>query len=335
MKSKIKIIATLGPSTLKKNFLSSQAKKIDLVRLNMSHLNPKQLEKYIIFLKKLKIKNICIDTEGAQIRTGNLKRSYFLKKNKKISFSSQLNNKGVFSLYPRFDLKFIKPGTLVYVGFDGLILKVLSAKNNILKTIVVSSGMMEGNKGVHFQNYFKIPPFTQKDLKAIEIGKKYKIKHYALSFANNERDVKKFRSLLPMNSQLISKIETKEGFVNRKKIIRSSDKVLIDRGDLSRYIKISKIPMAQKIIIQDAIKLKKDVYIATNLLETMLIKSEPTRAESNDIFSSLESGCSGLVLAAETAIGKYPTECLNFLRDCINNYQNKKNLIKNEKKFFI
>ena len=110
--------------------------------------------------------------------------------------------------------------------------------------------------------------------------------------------------------------------------------MLIDRGDLSRYIPIQKIPIAQKIIINEAKKLKKNVYVATNLLETMINSNNPTRAESNDIYSSLSSGCSGLVLAAETAIGKYPVECMNFLKNCIHTYLKRSDFIKNNNKFF-
>ena len=140
---------------------------------------------------------------------------------------------------------------------------------------------------------------------------------FALSFANSSNDVLILRSKLDKKDLIISKIETKKGFFNRKKIAIVSNAILIDRGDLSRYIEISKIPLAQRIIIKDAKKLKKDVYVATNLLETMITSNDPTRAESNDVYSSLETGCSGLVLAAETAIGNNPVECIKFLKQCL------------------
>ena len=66
---------------------------------------------------------------------------------------------------------------------------------------------------------------------------------------------------------------------------------------------------------------KKKCYVATNLLETMVKNKQPTRAESNDIFSTLEKGADGLVLAAETAIGKYPIECVEFIKKCIKTYK--------------
>ena len=103
---------------------------------------------------------------------------------------------------------------------------------------------------------------------------------------------------------------------------------------MSRYIDISKIPLAQRIIINDAKKQNKKVYIATNLLETMINFSEPTRAESNDIYSSLISGCSGLVLAAETAIGNNPVKCVSFLKKCLKVFYNQKKFLKKYALFF-
>ena len=120
-------------------------------------------------------------------------------------------------------------------------------------------------------------------------------------------------------SFLISKIETLNAIKNLKKISIFSNAILIDRGDLSREVSIEKIPLAQKYIVDFAKKSNIPVYIATNLLETMVKDLSPTRAESHDIYSTLNQGAFGLVLA-ETAIGKYPVECVKFLKKCIKIY---------------
>ena len=118
---------------------------------------------------------------------------------------------------------------------------------------------------------------------------------------------------------LISKIETNNAVKYFRNISLSlSNATLIDRGDLSRYVNIVKIPKVQEKILTDSQKLKKPVYIATNLLETMTSKPSPTRAEANDIYYSLKSGAKRRFLAAETAIGKYPVECVKFIKKFIN-----------------
>ena len=99
---------------------------------------------------------------------------------------------------------------------------------------------------------------------------------------------------------------------------------MIDRGDLSREVPIEKIPLAQENIIKMSKKNKIPVYVATNLLETMIKDSLPTRAESHDIYSTLKQGSSGLVLAAETAIGMNPIKCVIFLKKCIKAFSFKK-----------
>ncbi len=332
---RIKLISTLGPSSLNKKVLSKLKKDVDLFRLNMSHLSLNQLKKNLYFLKKNKIKNVCIDTEGAQVRTLYLKKKVFLKKNKKIYLSTtDTSLPNCIQLYPNFSIKKIKVKSKVKIGFDGLQLKIIKKLKNFVECRVITEGYLDANKGVHFDTDIKLNPLTEKDIKSITIAKKFGIKTFALSFANSAKDVNFFRSLIGKKDELISKIETKKGFLNRKHISKVSNSILIDRGDLSRYIDISKIPLAQKIIIDDAKKFKKKVYIATNLLETMINSSEPTRAESNDIFSSLKSGCSGLVLAAETAIGKNPIECVVFLKKCIKVFKNQKSFKKKYSLFF-
>ena len=95
---------------------------------------------------------------------------------------------------------------------------------------------------------------------------------------------------------------------------------MIDRGDLSKDISIEYVPLAQRKILLKAKKFKKNIYVATNFLETMIINVIPTRGEVNDIYNTLELGAKGLVLAAETAIGKYPDECIKVLKKIIKIY---------------
>lgn len=314
----IKIICTIGPATFKKNIIKKFIKlKVNLYRINLSHTKISSLKKQILFLKKNGVRNICLDTEGAQVRTSIIKPS-FLKKNKIIIFNKQIaNTKNNIGLYPNINFKNLKKNSIFFIGFDNLTLKINKIYKNKFKAKVVEEGSVGPNMGVHFNKNINLDSVTDKDKKAIQIGKSLGIKHYALSFANNQNSVVNFRKLIGKKSILISKIETKNGVNNLSKILKTSNKILIDRGDLSRYIPIEKIPIIQKKIIKTANIKKKEVYVATNLLETMIKKRNPTRAESNDIFCTIVDGANGLVLAAETAIGKYPVECVEFLKRSI------------------
>ena len=145
------------------------------------------------------------------------------------------------------------------------------------------------------------------------------IKNYALSFTNTAKDVLSARDIIG-HSNLISKIESIDGVLNLKEILPLVDQILIDRGDLSRQISIEKIPFIQRSIISYAKNFKTPVYVATNLLESMTNNEGPTRAEANDVASTLLMGASGLVLAAETAIGKYPAESVKTINSIIKEY---------------
>ena len=184
----------------------------------------------------------------------------------------------------------------------------------------MNGGKLETNKGVHLVNRkIKLNYLTVKDFNAIKLAKKYNINHYALSFTNTIKDVEKFNELLPKKMKIF-KIETKEALKNFSRIQRKGNYFLLDRGDLSKDISVERIPFAQRNIFKKKLKTN-EVFIATNLLESMIDKPYPTRAEANDIYNSIEMGASGLVLAAETAIGKFPEECIIFLKRVANQFK--------------
>ena len=317
MKNKIKIICTLGPSSFNKKFLRFSKKKISLLRLNMSHLSIANLIKSIKFIKKYTQIPICIDTEGAQVRT-KVKKEKFFKMNQTVTINSF---GGLTSLYPESIYHQIKLNDILNIGFSNLRLKVIKKNKNILCK-VLSSGKFENNKGVHIENRkIKLNYLTEKDLKAIEIGKKFKIKNYALSFTNSTYDIIKFNNLLKSKNKIF-KIETSKAIKNFKSILKKGDYFLIDRGDLSKDVQIENIPLVQRNLFKLKKKYKKKkIYVATNLLESMVENSYPNRGEANDIYNSLEMGAGGLVLAAETAIGKNPQESVLFLKKMIKVFQ--------------
>ena len=305
-----KIFCTLGPSSLNPLFLKNIKKKVSLLRLNLSHIETKNITNIIKYIRRFTPTPICIDTEGAQIRT-KVRKKIFLKKNQKNYLGKNCN----FNLYPPDIIQKINTKDILDVGFDGLKIKILHKNGSKRKFRVINSGTLETNKGVHIINRkINLDFLTEKDKLVIGIAKKMKINNYALSFTNTAEDIKKFNIILPRKSTKIFKIETKEAITNIKKFAKIANNFLIDRGDLSKDIGIMNIPFAQKYIInQLKVNKKNKIFIATNYLETMINNSLPTRAEINDIYSSINSGADGIVLAAETAIGKYPLECVNLL----------------------
>ena len=314
---KKEIFCTLGPSSINPKFLKFvNKKKVDLLRINMSHVSLRQLPKIITFVRKYTKIPLCIDTEGAQIRTKTKKKFFF----KTFNIFKIKKVKGLFNLYPVEIFDILKKGDILDIGFTGLEVKIISKNEKYLKCKVVRGGYFENNKGVHLKNRkLKIDYLTKKDFQAISIARKFKIKNYALSFTNTQHDVLNFNRLLKKENKIF-KLETKTSLKNLNQILRLGKNFLIDRGDLSKDISIEQVPIAQRKILVKAKKSKKNIYVATNFLETMITNSIPTRGEVNDIYSTLELGAKGLVLAAETAIGKHPEECINVLKKIIKTF---------------
>ena len=323
-----KLIVTLGPSTNTFEKVSMiKSKRVDFVRINMSHSTLEDLNYFIHLAKKADIPFI-IDTEGSQVRTGDLSSdSIYFKENDIIQLHKQElvgNNKNI-CIRPWQILDQLIVGDILYVDFDTLVLRISDTSmlsNGYINATVISSGILGKNKGIvidpQMTRKFEIPTLSKKDIEAIQIGLKNDIAYVAASFIRNEEAVKYVRNISKGRMKIISKIECKDALENLDNIINESDYLLIDRGDLSKEIPIEKIPFTQKIILDRAKKCNTNVFVATNLLESMISNRKPTRAEVHDIINTIVDGAYGLTLAAETAIGKYPIGCINMLNKIIN-----------------
>jgi len=308
--SKKKFLCTIGPSSFNKRTICRLDELgVSLFRINLSHTKLEELKKRIDFIRRYSQVPICLDTEGAQIRTGFFSsEEKFLKVNEQLLLSAddQDLSSAYLPLYPEGIADQLVIGDILSIDFDAALIQVVDMDNKPIKARVLSSGWVGNNKALSLLRQMDLPAFTQKYKEAIVIGSKEGIMHYALSFANSGEDVQIFRQMVPKGAHIISKIENRCGYKHLDQILASSDSVLVDRGDLSRQIPIELIPFYQKKIIEKANKAQTPVYIATNLLESMTENPYPTRAETNDVINALSTGADGLVLAGETAIGKHP-----------------------------
>ena len=310
-----KLFITLGPSTLNKNFLNSiNSKYVKLLRINLSHTKIKDLKKIVLFIRKYSNIDICFDTEGAQVRTSKvINDKKQLIRNQIVHINKSNISNSHITLTPNNIYKKLKLGDTLDIDFNSAKIKVIDENSSRYKCKVIESGSIGSNKSVSVSRSINIPPFTDKDIKAFELANNLNIKNIALSFTSSEQDIKKLRKYFENDITITSKIESKKGLLNLNKILNEANNILIDRGDLSKEIPLPLIPKKQKEIISAANKRNVPVFVATNLLESMVTKKEPTRAEVNDIYNTLVDGADGLVLAAETAIGNYPIECIDMI----------------------
>jgi ATP sulfurylase len=299
-----------------------------LFRINLSHTNLSDLPTAIELIQRNSIVPICLDTEGAQVRNGPLTGgSVFLAEHALIQGRrlEAPGNSECFSFYPDFVVDLLEIGDFISIDFNAVLVQVIAKEVGAVTMRVLNSGVMGQNKAVSVNRLLALPALTNKDYSAINIGRSMGILDYALSFANCGADVDLIRDLCGSNSRIISKIECRNGLANLVDIIAKSDAILIDRGDLSREVAIEQIPMIQHQIIRQCNAAGRKVYVATNLLESMIKQPGPTRAEVNDVITTLASGADGLVLAAETAIGINPIATVNTIVRLIDTFESTRN----------
>lgn len=326
-KKRTKIIVTLGPATKTEQDLRKiKDKGVDFVRVNMSHSSLEDLEYFVSLSKRVGIPFI-IDTEGSQIRTGHLEGEalYFTENDVvKIHAKEIPGNREQLCLRPGHVIEQLAVGDLIHIDFDTLILRVTdisTASEGYVTGKAITGGRIGSNKAVVidpvFEKKFQLPPLSPKDYQSIELGLREGIDHIAVSFVRSGASIDEVKRATQNKMKIISKVECVDALEHINEIIQKSDFILVDRGDLSKEVPIEKIPFTQKVIIYKARRYNTGVYVATNLLETMIEKKNPTRAEVHDVVNTIVDGALGLTLAAETAIGKHPMECINVLNKLI------------------
>ena len=323
--NKPKILTTLGPASLNSKIIRKLSDRgVDYFRINMSHTSLDELKQHIKTIRQFSDTPICIDSEGAQVRTGLMPENTIFKDRQRITLFSGKNigNSERMGLWPSDVFTQLRSGSILTVDFDSVLLSVLSVKEDSAEALVLNGGRVGDNKAVTLFPSVSLPALSEKDIAAFKIGLENNIRDFALSFANSANDVLEVRAIVGDDANIISKIESKKGVLNLDNILEVTDSILIDRGDLSREVQLENIPFLQKMIIKKGNAFNKNVYVATNLLESMMVNGNPTRAELNDVINTLIDGANGLVLAAETAIGKHPVAAVDILRSLIARYTN-------------
>lgn len=315
---KTKLLVTLGPNSIKEYII----KEIDqydifLFRINLSHTPVNMIKQEIDFIKKHTNTPICLDSEGAQIRNQIMKgdQAIFREGDTVTIHSEETEGESKnISLAPNFVVNQLQVGDVLNLDFNSARLRITECRPGVCRAVVLVGGIVGSNKAADLEREIELPAITVKDKAAIKIGRELGISHFALSFASSRQDVDAFRKKVGSQSYIVSKIESKKGLRNVAEILGATDAILIDRGDLSREVPIEQIPFFQRRLVSIAKLTDREVFVATNLLESMVKAKQPTRAEVNDIVSTVLMGATGLVLAAETAIGAYPIDCVRMVR---------------------
>ncbi len=316
-----KIVATIGPASAGDQALARLIEAgMDGARLNFSHGSRDEHGERARRVRAAQAGAgrplaLIADLQGPKLRIGDLARPVDLEVGQAVVVAGEESARGDdLPVAPAALGSVLKPHHDVLVD-DGLVrLRVESVDDGRAVCRVITGGIVQPHKGVNVPGVpLPVPSLTEKDLKDLEFALELGVDYVAQSFVRSRADVAALRAKIEAagsQAWIIAKIELKEAVDALDDILDEADAVMIARGDLGVEIGAAEVPLLQKRIILGALERGKPAITATQMLETMVHRPEPTRAEASDVANAILDGTSAVMLSAETAIGEYPVEAV-------------------------
>ena len=319
-----KIICTLGPAVESEPVMRQIILEgMDVARLNFSHGNHEEHMGRVLTLKKLRAEMrrpvaLLLDTKGPEVRIRTFAGgSVDLVKDQQFTLTSQDcegTAERVSITYDRLH-ESVRRGTRILID-DGLVeLRVLDVADQDVICQVLNSGTIKDRKGINIPGVrLDMPYMSDKDTEDVIFAAENDFDYVAASFARSAADINELRQVLSdhggANIQVIAKIENWEGVEHIDEILMAADGIMVARGDMGVEIDFTELPRIQKMLIKKAQQHGKKSITATQMLESMISKPRPTRAEISDVANAIYDGTSAIMLSGETSIGRYPVECV-------------------------
>lgn len=324
---KTKIITTLGPVTESEEAIEKLiAAGVNVFRLNMSHAKREWVKTIAGRIRKKawefgRAVGILIDTQGPEIRTGDLPKPLQLHPGDEFTFTVQgFKSDDPYSVdvnYPSL-VNDVKVGDVVLID-NGVIRMVAKEKGKKwLKCEVATEGSLGNRRHINLPGIkIKLPSLTEKDKGDIEMCLDLGVDFIALSFVRGGGDPVALKQFLTSKGhediRVVAKIEDVSAVENIDDIIATADAVMIARGDLGIECPYEELPIIQRRIVKKCILNRKPVIVATHMLESMITNPMPTRAEITDVANAVFEGADAIMLSGETTVGRYPVECIEVL----------------------
>jgi pyruvate kinase len=316
-----KIVATIGPASHDEDRLAALVDAgMDGVRLNFSHGTHADHE---LSARRARAAQaaagrplaLIADLQGPKIRIGDLAAPTDLEPGDKIVVAGEsLCGADDLPVAPDVLGSVLEAGDEILIDDGHVRLRVERMENSKALCEVVTGGVVEPHKGVNVPGVpLPVASLTVKDLNDLEFALGLGVDYVAQSFVRSHTDVAALKTKIEeagSQAWVIAKIELKEAVDQLESILDTTDAVMIARGDLGVEIGAAEVPLLQKRIILGALDRGKPAITATQMLETMIHRPEPTRAEASDVANAILDGTSALMLSAETAVGEYPVEAV-------------------------
>lgn len=211
----------------------------------------------------------------------------------------------------------VQPGDKILLDDGNLELKVVRTEDTEIHCEVIFGGTLKDNKGMNLPGVsVSATAMTAKDRNDAAFALFIGVEFLALSFVRTAGDIRQLREFVATkyhNAQIIAKIEKPEALANIDEILDLSDGIMIARGDLGVELPPEEVPLAQERLISAARLHRKPVIVATQMLESMMKRARPTRAEVSDVANAVRAGTDAIMLSGETAAGRFPIEAVRMM----------------------
>ena len=321
-----KIVCTLGPAV---ESIEKITELIDagmnMARLNLSHGSHDEHQKRLDLVraaakKANKAVAILVDLQGPKIRLGKFSSGpHELSRGDTFTITTDdiAGTKDKVSTTYKGLPGDCKAGDAIMIDDGKVSVQVVQVKGNDVITKVIQPGMVSNNKGINLPGVaVSLPALSEKDIADLRWGLKAGVDFIALSFVRNAADIKDIHKIMAevgVKVPVIAKIEKPQAVENLQEIVDAFDGIMVARGDLGVELPIEDVPMVQKRCITMARESAKPVIVATQMLDSMISNSQPTRAEATDCANAVLDGADALMLSGETSVGDFPIDTVNVM----------------------
>ncbi len=293
---------------------------MDLARINLSHGHQGSHRARVETLRDAadavgRPVPILMDLQGPKIRVGDLKAPMLLSMGQRVVLApaGEAMEGEIPTTYS--DLaQDLKPGNWVLMDDGNLELICRSTRGNRAELEVIRGGILHPRKGINLPRVeVSEPSLTAKDLEDLDVAMELGAEFIGLSFVRKPQDVVDLKNRVGARAKVVAKIEKAEALDTLQEILEVADAVMVARGDLGVELPFEKVPLIQKRVIQLANFHARPVITATQMLESMVEGTRPTRAEASDVANAILDGTGSVMLSGETAVGRNPLKAVEAL----------------------
>jgi pyruvate kinase len=314
-----KIVATIGPASLDSDVLRAMvAAGMDVARLNFAHGTSEQHADTAVRLRSIAEgmdREVAIlgDVPGPKLRIGPVKDGVTeLTRDSRVVLTAddvEGTEERLPVAWPGFS-ELVEAGDVCYLADGAVRLRVEESADSDVVTKVEVGGSVASRQGLNLPNVtVSLPAVSAEDIALIDAGLEMGLDYFALSFVRRREDLDPVREHLSERGAdvpLIAKVEKPQAAANGEEIVDAADGIMIARGDLGIELPIEEVPLVQKRLLALAGRRAKPTITATQMLESMVHSTRPTRAEVADVANAIFDGTDAVMLSQETAVGKHP-----------------------------